>query len=62
MKPPPRTFSPTYALSISPTLTVFRGTPTLRVDRTQPPPRLRPCGARSGTPAGRNPTEIACSW
>jgi SRSO17 transposase len=30
-----------YALGISPTLTVFRGTPTLRVDRTQPPPRNR---------------------
>ncbi len=30
-----------YALGISPTLTGFRGTPTLRVDRTQPPPRNR---------------------
>jgi SRSO17 transposase len=30
-----------YALGISPTLTVFRGTPTLRVDRTQSPPRNR---------------------
>ena len=30
-----------YALGISPTLTVFRGTPTLRVDRTHPPPRNR---------------------
>jgi len=30
-----------YALGISPTLTVFRGTPTLRVDREQPPPRNR---------------------
>lgn len=30
-----------YALGISPTLTVFRGTPTLRVDRTQPPPHNR---------------------
>jgi SRSO17 transposase len=30
-----------YALGISPTLTVFRGTPTLRIDRTQPPPRNR---------------------
>ena len=30
-----------YALGISPTLTVFRGTPTLRVDRTQPKPRNR---------------------
>ena len=28
-------------LGISPTLTVFRGTPTLRVDRPQPPPRNR---------------------
>ena len=33
-----------YALGISPTLTVFRGTPTLRVDRAQPPPRNRPDG------------------
>lgn len=30
-----------YALGISPTLTLFRGTPTLRVDRQQPPPRNR---------------------
>jgi len=30
-----------YALGISPTLTVFRGTPTLRVDRAQPKPRNR---------------------
>ena len=30
-----------YALGISPTLTVFRGTPTLRVDREHPPPRNR---------------------
>jgi SRSO17 transposase len=30
-----------YALGISPTLTVFRGTPTLRVDRHQAPPRNR---------------------
>jgi len=30
-----------YALGISPTLTVFRGTPRLRVDRTQPKPRNR---------------------
>jgi SRSO17 transposase len=30
-----------YALGISPTLTVFRGTPTLCVDRQQPPPRNR---------------------
>ena len=33
-----------YALGISPTLTVFRGTPTLRVDPTQPPPRNRRAG------------------
>jgi SRSO17 transposase len=30
-----------YALGISPTVTVFRGTPRLRVDRTQPAPRNR---------------------
>jgi SRSO17 transposase len=30
-----------YALGISPTLTVFPGTPSLRVDRHQPPPRNR---------------------
>jgi SRSO17 transposase len=30
-----------YALGISPTLTVFRGTPALRIDRAQPPPRNR---------------------
>jgi SRSO17 transposase len=30
-----------YALGISPTLTVFRGTPTLRIDRAQPEPRNR---------------------
>jgi SRSO17 transposase len=30
-----------YALGISPTLTVFRGAPTLRVDPTQPRPRNR---------------------
>ena len=33
-----------YALGISPTLTVFRGIPTLRVDPTQPPPRNRRAG------------------
>ena len=33
-----------YALGISPTLTVFRGTPTLRVYPTQPPPRNRRAG------------------
>lgn len=30
-----------YALGISPTLTMFRGTPTLRIDRRQAPPRNR---------------------
>jgi SRSO17 transposase len=30
-----------YALGISPTLTMFRGTPRLRIDRQQPPPRNR---------------------
>ncbi len=30
-----------YALGISPTLTVFRGTPTVRVDPAQRPPRNR---------------------
>jgi len=30
-----------YALGISPTLTVFLGTPTLRIDRQQPAPRNR---------------------
>jgi SRSO17 transposase len=30
-----------YALGISPTLTMFRGRPTLRIDRQQPPPRNR---------------------
>lgn len=33
-----------YALGISPTLTMFRGRPTLRVDRQQPPPRNRRAG------------------
>ena len=33
-----------YALGISPTLTVFRGTPILRIDHTQPPPRNRGAG------------------
>ena len=33
-----------YAVGISPTLTVFRGTPTLRIDRQQPPPRNRRAG------------------
>jgi SRSO17 transposase len=30
-----------YAVGISPTLTMFRGTPTLRIDRAQPRPRNR---------------------
>jgi len=33
-----------YALGISPTLTMFRGTPTLRIDRRQAPPRTRRAG------------------
>ena len=33
-----------YALGISPTLTVFCGTPTLRIDRQQPAPRNRQQG------------------
>ncbi len=33
-----------YALGISPTLTVFLGTPTLRIGRQQAPPRNRPQG------------------
>ena len=33
-----------YALGISPTLTMFRSTPTLRIDRRQPPPRNRRAG------------------
>ena len=33
-----------YAVGISPTLTVFRGTPRLRVDRALPPPRNRRAG------------------
>jgi SRSO17 transposase len=41
-----------YALGISPTLTVFRGTPTLRVDRTQPRPRNRREGWPDRDPVG----------
>ena len=41
-----------YALGISPTLTVFRGTPTLRVDRTQPRPRNRDGGWPDRDPVG----------
>jgi SRSO17 transposase len=33
-----------YALCVSPTVTVFRGTPALRVDRAQRPPRNRRAG------------------
>lgn len=33
-----------YALGISPTLTMFQGTPTLRIDRRQSPPRNRRAG------------------
>ena len=33
-----------YALGISPTLTMFPGTPTLRIDRRQAPPRNRRAG------------------
>ena len=40
------------ALGISPTLTVFRGTPTLRVDREQPPPRNRRDGWPDQEPVG----------
>jgi SRSO17 transposase len=42
-----------YALGISPTLTVFRGTPTLRVDASQPRPRNR----RGGWP-DRDPVAV----
>jgi len=41
-----------YALGISPTLTVFRGTPTLRVDPTQPRPRNRRAGWPDRDPLG----------
>lgn len=41
-----------YALGISPTLTVFRGTPTLRVDRRQPRPRNRDGGWPDRDPVG----------
>lgn len=41
-----------YALGISPTLTVFRGTPTLRIDRRQPPPRNRRAGWPDQEPVG----------
>jgi SRSO17 transposase len=41
-----------YALGISPTLTVFRGTPTLRIDQTQPRPRNRRGGWPDRDPVG----------
>jgi SRSO17 transposase len=41
-----------YALGISPTLTVFGGTPTLRVDLTQPRPRNRRAGWPDRDPLG----------
>jgi SRSO17 transposase len=41
-----------YAFGISPTLTVFRGTPTLRLDRTQPAPRNRWGGWPDQDPVG----------
>lgn len=41
-----------YAVGISPTVTVFRGTPTLRIDRTQPPPRNRRGGWPDREPVG----------
>jgi len=41
-----------YALGISPTLTVFRGAPTLRVDPTQPRPRNRRAGWPDREPIG----------
>lgn len=39
-----------YAFGISPTITVFRGTPTLRINRTQPRPRNRRAGWPDQTP------------
>jgi SRSO17 transposase len=42
-----------YALGISPTLTLFRGTPTLRIDRQSPPPRNRRDGPRLTFPQAR---------
>ena len=41
-----------YAVGISPNLTVFRGTPTLRLDRQQPPPRNRRDGWPDQAPVG----------
>ena len=41
-----------YAVGISPNLTVFRGTPTLRRDRQQPPPRNRRDGWPDQEPVG----------
>ena len=40
------------AVGISPNLTVFRGTPTLRLDRQQPPPRNRRDGWPDQAPVG----------
>ena len=41
-----------YAMGISPNLTVFRGTPTLRIDRQQPRPRNRREGWPDQDPVG----------
>ena len=41
-----------YAVGISPNLTVFRGTPTLRVDRRETPPRNRRGGWPDREPIG----------
>jgi SRSO17 transposase len=41
-----------YAVGISPTLTVFRGTPRLRIDRHQPKPRNRRDGWPDQEPTG----------
>jgi len=59
-----------YALGISPTLTVFRGTPTLRIDRAQPAPRNRrdgwpdhdPVSARTLSDALRPRTWRRVEW
>ena len=45
-----------YALGISPTLTVFRGTPTLRVDRALPRPRNRRGGWPDQDPVASAPS------
>ena len=41
-----------YALGVSPTLTVFRGTPALRIDPQQAPPRNRRAGWPDQEPVG----------